>query len=121
MPDPASPNRDPDGQITVEVQGPILRIRIDRREKYNGFTPRMLAELGDAAAPGRGPDLWVGALLPEPHFTAGLDLPRFPRGMKEGARRRGRGPIRWIRRARARLPQTIVAAVHGITYTLGIG
>ena len=124
MPEPASPDRHPDGQITVEAQGPILRIGIDRREKYNGFTPRMLAALGDAYTRlDEDPDLWVGVLFAHgPHFTAGLDLPRFREGMKEGAAARERtrtdrvDPVALGRACR----KPIIAAVHGITYTLGI-
>ncbi len=38
--------RDPEGRITTEVRDHILLIGIDRPEKYNGFTPKMFAELG---------------------------------------------------------------------------
>ena len=124
MTDPASANRHPDGQITQEVQGPILRIGIDRREKYNGFTPRMLADLGDAYTRlDEDPALWVGVLFGHgPHFTAGLDLPRFREGMKEGAAARERAssdrvdPAALGRSCR----KPIVVAVHGIAYTIGI-
>ena len=80
MPEPVSSDRHPDGQITVEAQGPILRIGIDRREKYNGFTPRMLAALGDAYTRlDEDPDLWVGVLFAHgPHFTAGLERMQRP-------------------------------------------
>jgi enoyl-CoA hydratase/carnithine racemase len=116
--------RHPDGQITEEVLGPILRIGVDRREKYNGFTPRMLAELGLAYTRlDEDPALRVGVLFGHgPHFTAGLDLPRFHEGMKQGAAAREReertrvDPVGLGRACR----KPIVAAVHGITYTLGI-
>jgi enoyl-CoA hydratase/carnithine racemase len=41
-----SETRDPEGRITTEVRDHILLIGIDRPEKYNGFTPKMFAELG---------------------------------------------------------------------------
>ena len=121
---PASATRHPDGQITQEVRGPTLCIGIDRREKYNGFTPRMLSELRDAYTRlDEDPALWAGVLFAHgPHFTAGLDLPRFREGMKQGeaARRREDAtrvdPVALGRACR----KPIVAAVHGITYTLGI-
>jgi enoyl-CoA hydratase/carnithine racemase len=37
-----------EGRITCEVRGPLLLIGIDRPAKYNGFTPRMFRELGEA-------------------------------------------------------------------------
>ena len=124
MTDPATTTRHPDGEITQEVEGPILRIGIDRREKYNGFTPKMLADLGDAYTRlDEDPALRVGVLFAHgPHFTAGLDLPRFAQGMKEGAAARERtrtdrvDPVGLGRACR----KPVVAAVHGITYTLGI-
>jgi enoyl-CoA hydratase/carnithine racemase len=119
-----SVERHPDGQISVEADGPLLRIGIDRREKYNGFTPRMLAELGAAYTRlDEDPALRVGVLFGHgPHFTAGLDLPRFHEGMKQGAAARVReeraqvDPVGLGRACR----KPIVAAVHGITYTIGI-
>ena len=120
----ATATRNPDGQITQEVLGPILRIGIDRREKYNGFTPHMLAELGAAYTRlDEDPALWAGVLFAHgPHFTAGLDLPRFREGMQRGetAKERARpervDPVALGRACR----KPVVAAVHGITYTLGI-
>jgi hypothetical protein len=38
--------RHPDGQISVEQRGRILLMGLDRREKYNGLTPKMMRELG---------------------------------------------------------------------------
>jgi len=124
MSEPGAATRHPDGQITQEALGPILRIGIDRREKYNGFTPRMLAELGEAYTRlDEDPALRVGVLFGHgPHFTAGLDLPRFHAAMKEGAAARAReaadrvDPVALGRACR----KPIVTAVHGITYTIGI-
>ena len=38
----------PDGRINTERRGHLLLIGIDRPHKYNGFTPKMGQELGDA-------------------------------------------------------------------------
>jgi enoyl-CoA hydratase/carnithine racemase len=116
--------RTPDGQITEERLGPILRIGIDRREKYNGFTPHMLSQLAEAYTRlDEDPALRAGVLFAHgPHFTAGLDLPRFREGMQRGdaARERSRpervDPVALGRACR----KPVVAAVHGITFTLGI-
>jgi enoyl-CoA hydratase/carnithine racemase len=117
-------SRHPDGCITQELQGDVLLMGIDRREKYNGFTPRMLEEL--AAAYGRldeDPALRAGVLFGHgPHFTAGLDLPKFVAGMQQGDAARARGDaerVDPVALGRA-CTKPIVAAVHGITYTLGI-
>ena len=81
--------RDPDGQITVEVRGHVLLVGIDRPEKLNGLTPKMFWEL--AAAYERldeDPELRVGVLFAHgKHFTAGLGLPKFAGGMKSGMRK----------------------------------
>ncbi len=115
--------RHPEGQISVEVRGRILLIGIDRREKYNGFTPKMMRELQEAYTRlDEDPELWVGVLFGHgPHFTAGLDLPKWSQAMKDGKNRREDDdervdPVALGRACR----KPIVTAVHGITFTLGI-
>jgi enoyl-CoA hydratase/carnithine racemase len=116
--------RHSDGQISVEQRGHILLMGLDRREKYNGLTPKMMRELGTAYTRlDEDPELWVGVLFGHgKHFTAGLDLPKWTEGMKEGTTRRERDrgdrvdPMALGRACR----KPIVTAVHGITYTAGI-
>jgi len=111
------------GRITTEVtHDHILEIGIDRRPKLNGFTPEMMAEL--VAAYTRlddDPDLWVGVLFAwGPHFTAGLDLPRFAANMANGIRSSDQtGMVDPTSLGRA-CRKPIITAVKGITYTLGI-
>jgi enoyl-CoA hydratase/carnithine racemase len=117
-----SDERHPEGQISVEVRERILLMGIDRREKFNGFTPKMMRELQEAYTRlDEDPDLWVGVLFGHgPHFTAGLDLPKWTTGMKEGrSRREGDERVDPTALGRA-CRKPIVTAVHGITYTLGI-
>src|SRR4030095_3116140 len=117
-------DRDPDGQISVEQRGRILLMGLDRREKYNGLTPKMMRELGFAYTRlDEDPELWVGVLFGHgKHFTAGLDLPKWTEGMKDPNARRERersdrvDPMALARACR----KPIVTAVHGITYTAGI-
>jgi enoyl-CoA hydratase/carnithine racemase len=71
--------RDPDGQIKVERRGRLLLMAIDRREKLNGFTPKIFTELAAAYSQlEESPDLWCGVLYAEgDHFSAGLDMPKI--------------------------------------------
>lgn len=114
--------RHPDGQIRVEPRGRLLLMGLDRPEKYNGLTPKMMRELAEAYTRlDEDPELWVGVLFGHGnHFTAGLDLPKWTEGMKRGRRDRDSGervdPMALGRACR----KPIVTAVHGITYTAGI-
>jgi len=115
-------SKHPDGGISVEQRGALLLIGLDRPEKYNGLTPKMMSELVDAF--GRLDEdeaLRAGVVFGHgKHFTAGLDLPKWVDGMKEGGRDRGEtqrvDPFALGRRCR----KPVVCAVHGITYTAGI-
>jgi enoyl-CoA hydratase len=114
--------RHPDGAISLERRGPLLLIGLDRPEKYNGLTPKMFSELIDAfTALENEPELRVGVVFGHgKHFTAGLDLPKWVDGMKEGGRDRSDtsrvDPFGLSRKA----SKPVVCAVHGITYTAGI-
>ena len=100
------------GSISTEIRHEhIWMMGIDRPSKYNGFTPEMMTELGDAYTRlDEDDELWVGVLHAHgDHFTAGLDLPRFKDRMAKGgpAGDRGAGNRRRLesgvsrRRARA--------------------
>ena len=114
------PHDPAEGGVTTEVRDRILLIGLDRPAKMNGYTPQMARQL--VAAFERletEDDLWCGVLFGHgDHFTAGLDLPKFHGGMKEGRRSTsGRiDPMALGRRCR----KPIVTAVQGVTYTLGI-
>jgi len=113
--------RHPDGRISVEERGRILVIGLDRPEKYNGVTPKMMRELALAYTRlDEDPELWVGVLFGHgKHFTAGLDLPKWAEGMREGGERDRSDRVDPVALARA-CRKPIVSAVHGITYTVGI-
>jgi enoyl-CoA hydratase/carnithine racemase len=113
--------RHPDGTISVEASGPILRIGLERPEKYNGLTPKMFSELIDAFTRLESePSLRVGVVFGHgKHFTAGLDLPKWVDGMKSGGRERSESRVDPFGLAR-RGTKPVVCAVHGITYTAGI-
>jgi len=115
----------PEGTISTERRGALLLIGINRPAKYNGFTPRMYRELGEAyTLLDDDPQLRVGVLHAfGPHFTAGLDLPTIAPLMKRGEKAVPAGLVAstdlgtpGYRRRR----KPMVVAVKGITFTLGI-
>jgi enoyl-CoA hydratase/carnithine racemase len=114
--------RHPDGTISVERRGEVLLVGLDRPEKYNGLTPKMVSELIDAYNELEAdPALRVGVVFGHgKHFTAGLDLPKWVDGMKTGGRDRSDSsrvdPFGLARKC----SKPVVCAVHGITYTAGI-
>ena len=109
-----------EGGVTTEVRGHIFLVGLNRPAKMNGYTPQMARQL--VAAFERldtEDDLWCGVMFGHgDHFTAGLDLPKFQDGMKEGRRSTNGGidPMALGRRCR----KPIVTAVQGVTFTLGI-
>lgn len=113
----------PVGRIVTEVRDDhILTMAIDRPAKYNGFTPEMMDELVDAFTRlDEDRDLWCGVVhAVGPHFTAGLDLPRFQERMRSGDRSSEReGMVDPTALGRA-CRKPVVYAVKGITYTVGI-
>lgn len=111
-----------EGGISLERRGALLLIGLDRPEKYNGLTPKMVSELIEAYGQLDGDEsLRAGVVFGHgKHFTAGLDLPKWVDGMKSGERDRTASsrvdPFSLGRRCR----KPVVCAVHGITYTAGI-
>lgn len=107
--------------VTVERQGRVLLMGLNRPEKRNAFTKAMLSEL--SAAYGlleADEDLWCGVLFAHgDHFTGGLDMVdvgaelasgEFP--LPEGGRDPWRLDGRWSK--------PVVAAAQGWVMTLGI-
>jgi enoyl-CoA hydratase len=115
----------PEGTITTEIRGALLLIGINRPAKYNGFTPRMFRELAEAYTRlDDDNDLRVGVLHAfGRHFTAGLDLPTIAPLMQRGEKAIPLGlvePTDLGTPGYRRRTKPVVAAVKGITYTLGI-
>jgi enoyl-CoA hydratase len=115
----------PEGTISSERRGRLLLIGINRPAKYNGFTPRMLRELAQAyTLLDEDDELRVGVLHAfGPHFTAGLDLPTIAPLMQRGEKAMPQGlvePVDLGTPGYRRRSKPMVAAVKGITYTLGI-
>ena len=111
----------PEGLITTEQRGHIWLMGLDRQKKLNGLTPKMYDELIAAFNELENNDeLWVGVLFAHgPHFTAGLDLPKFFERMQSGTRS-SEGDGVDVYGLRNKVSKPIVCAVQGITYTAGI-
>lgn len=115
----------PEGAIDTEVRGHVLLMAINRPSKRNGFTPKMFRELAEAYTRlDDDPALRVGVLCAAgDHFTAGLDLPACAPLMQQGKKAVPEGLVEphdmglpgYRRRAKP-----VVAAVKGITFTVGI-
>ena len=74
------PDRHPHGEVRSEiVDDHILVITVDRVEKKNAFTPKIMDELQDALTLlDDDPELFVGVLtFAGDHTTAGLEMPLF--------------------------------------------
>lgn len=111
------------GRIRSETRGRVALITIDRPAKYNGFTPAMLRELAAAYTAFEANDeLWCAVLEAEgEHFTAGLQLSAFniaePLFAPSNGQLEQLDPLD-LQPPRRRKP--VVAAVHGICFTIGI-
>jgi enoyl-CoA hydratase/carnithine racemase len=114
---------DDEGAISVEQQGHVLLMGLNRPAKLNGMTPTMFRQLVDAYTRLEAdPDLWVGVLHAHgDHFTAGLDLPKFVAAMSAngGDMTGGTGIDPFALRAPWRA-KPVIAAVKGITFTAGL-
>ncbi len=120
-----NPEAHADGGIVCEVRGAVLLIGINRPAKRNGFTPKMMDELGRAYTRlDDEPALRVGVLHAfGDHFTAGLDLPTIAPLMRAGKKAFPQGmvePTDLGMEGYRRRTKPMVVAVKGITYTLGI-
>jgi enoyl-CoA hydratase len=120
-----APDTPPEGSIATERRGAVLLIGINRPAKYNGFTPPMFRQLGEAyTLLDDDPDLRVGVLHAfGRHFTAGLDLPAIAPLMRRGEKAIPLGlvePTDLGTPGYRRRTKPMVVAVKGITYTLGI-
>jgi len=95
---------------------------VDRPKKLNGFSLKMLRELGEAyTAFENNLEAWVALLYAEgPHFTAGLQLDQVGPAMQRGKDLWPAGCIDPFSLREPKRSKPVVAAVQGITYTIGI-
>ena len=111
-----------DGVVSTARDGKTLIIEVDRQEKMNGFTPEMFEGVSKAFEElEQDPELWVGVFIfAGKHTTAGLDLPKFfgPAAEQNNQQKESDRPDAFALKRRCTKP--IVAAVQGVTYTVGI-
>lgn len=111
-------------RITVDVNGHVMAVGLNRAEKRNAFDPPMYGALGQALARlENDPDLRCGLLFAHgDHFTAGLDLVHWAEPLRRGSFPElpdgaldplGLDPAN-------RLTKPLVTAVQGTCLTLGI-
>lgn len=111
------------GSITTEARGGIWLMGLNRPAKLNGLTPQMLEALAEAYQRLEDdPALRVGVLYAHgPHFTAGLDLPRFSRIFAGGLfAEQAKGQVDIFARRPPYRTKPLVAAIKGITFTAGL-
>ena len=110
-------------RVTVERDGHVLRIGLDRPEKRNAADLRMLRELALAYGElDRDPALRVGLLhAAGDHFTAGLDLADVaPAVTADGLDVVPEGGLHPWQVAGRQLSKPVVAVVQGTCLTLGV-
>jgi enoyl-CoA hydratase/carnithine racemase len=111
-----------DGEIITRREGEIFVIGLNRPAKYNGFTPKMLREMAAAYTAFEADEGARVALLyaEGKHFTAGLDLPKVAPLMGDNNLLVEPGQIDPCNNVPPYRSKPVVAAVQGITYTIGI-
>ncbi len=111
-----------EGTIRVDRDGQVLLIGIDRPQKLNGFSERMVMELSDAYdLLENDPDIRVGLLYAiGSHFTAGVQLDQIGRWFAEGRHASAPGKVDPFDLFSPLRSKPVVVAVQGICFTVGI-
>jgi enoyl-CoA hydratase len=107
--------------VIIEQDGQVLLIGINRPDKRNSLTPEMMVDLAHALTRlNDDPELRVGVLYGEgEHFTSGLDLMQFVPYLS-GQKPPLETPAIDALQLKARCTKPLVAAVRGISFTVGI-
>lgn len=111
-------------RITVDLDGHVLMIGVNRPEKRNAFDLQTIEEFSDAYERlGEDEQARVGVLYAHgDHFSAGLDLADVGPAVTERGpdRLAGDGPYDPFGVWRDPVPKPVVMAVNGIAFTLSI-
>ena len=108
--------------VTVERDGQVLLMGLNRPEKRNAFNVAMLEELSLAYGElERDADLWCGVLFAHgEHFTAGLDLVDVGPRISAGGLPTPEGGVDFTGLYGEPVSKPVVIAVQGRCLTLGI-
>lgn len=108
------------GEVTMRTEGHIAVITVDNQAKKNSYSPEMMEQLSDHLTVFEDDDdLWVAVFCSAgADTTAGLDMPKFF-GPKATAKPRDPGKVDPFALGR-RCTKPIVAAVQGLTFTVGL-
>jgi enoyl-CoA hydratase/carnithine racemase len=107
--------------VTIERDGRILLIGVNRPYKRNSLTPEMMIDLAAALTKlNDDPELRAGVIYGEgEHFTSGLDLMQFVPYLSGQKPPLETPPVDALQ-LKARCKKPLIAAVQGITFTVGI-
>lgn len=110
----------PAGEVTMEIDGHIAVITVRNEAKKNSYNPEMVERLVDhLTRVDDDPEIWAAVFCSAgEHTTAGLDMPKFF-GPKATAKPRDPNKVDPFGLGR-RCMKPVVAAVQGITFTVGI-
>lgn len=108
--------------LTVERDGYVLLIGLNRPEKRNAFNRAMLADLGRAYGElDRDPELRCGVLFAHgDHFTGGLDLVDVAPTMTSNGWQSPEGGIDFLGLITPPVSKPVVMAIQGRCLTIGI-
>jgi enoyl-CoA hydratase/carnithine racemase len=108
--------------ITVDRDGQVLLIGLNRPQKRNAFNRAMLADLGRAYGElDLDPELRCGLLFAHgDHFTGGLDLVDVVPTMSQGGWQSPQGGIDFLGLNTPPVSKPVVIAVQGRCLTIGI-
>lgn len=122
MADGNGPTDETEGTIRVEQRGKIQLIGIDRPKKLNGFSEKMVNELGEAFDRAEKDDGVHVSVLHAigAHFTAGVQLDQIGKWFAEGRHAAPPGKVDPFSLFDPLRTKPVVTAVQGICYTVGI-
>lgn len=115
-------NMSDDGEITVSRKGFVTLIGINRPAKYNGFSEKMVNELGQAFDDFEKNESARVAVMHAhgKHFTAGVQLDQIGHWFAEGKHVAPEGLADPFDLFSPLRNKPVVVAVQGICYTIGI-
>jgi enoyl-CoA hydratase/carnithine racemase len=112
----------PDGDITIEQQGAVLLIGLNRPEKINALTGRMMRQMSDAYAEYDRNDQYRCAVL-YGHgraFCGGADLVSLKATVQTDALEFGEDGFDPFGLAGRRLSKPLIVAIHGACFAGGL-